>query len=877
MKKCLIITIFIFCSELLFADSYYSKKIGIENGLSQTSVTCVDYNNNGALWIGTHFGLNQYSNGKIKSYTKEEEGGLSGSYINGIFCSSKDNSLWVASEKGLHWFDNKKGVFKPISSEPTNCILEHEDTIFFGGHHGLMHSNSATGKIDGKESPAETDILALYSYKDSLLCLDKRNGIYLYKGEIKTPLDIYEINGQTLLASCLDGDTLYLSLLGEGVITYNLKTRKATPFLGKKMKELSIVLSISKIDDNIWIGTDGNGIWVLNPGENIPVRFEDMFSTNNGTELPKAITSIFQDPFGNIWIGGERFGLTVLKSSSVRSFLTGKAINYIYESADKQKIFVGTNEDGIYSYSTDYTSKTQLRATKGMVITTIADYDKDNIIFCVYNEGFYLYDIKKGTLRRFVIVNPEINAQECLSGNAPEIYRLPDGRLIIYAINNYLYNPSDGTFSKFKVFPEGDFGSNLKSVYSYNTGNLIYSFSREGIYSINVPGLVIRKVVEYNKKLGHINCISYNGNSFVFGTDYGLYSLDTNDYSYSPIHSNLFERITEVYYDQNGTLWIGADNTLFKYENNSFFHIGENNGVAANEIRKSALSSSGSTLLAGSNGFLSISGAHTGNEDNSEKSIQLHEVNLDGKATTVHNKLLKIPYKIQDLNVTISLSDADPLEKIVYRYIVDGEAFYSIETFDDNFQVPIQKAGTYNLDVSYLRHDDKWSEPQTILYIKKMKPWFITNSAIVCYMLAFALMTSVLILYLRKKMLLELQASLEKKDQLFIHKFEEYVSQHLSENDLNVEQIAAEMAMSRASLYSKVKASFSKGIGEYIEEKRMEEAKKLLKDTKLSVADISERVGYSTTRYFSARFKVFTGMTPLAYRKLRITKSIRIE
>jgi AraC-like DNA-binding protein len=85
--------------------------------------------------------------------------------------------------------------------------------------------------------------------------------------------------------------------------------------------------------------------------------------------------------------------------------------------------------------------------------------------------------------------------------------------------------------------------------------------------------------------------------------------------------------------------------------------------------------------------------------------------------------------------------------------------------------------------------------------------------------------------------------------------------------DLSANDIAREFAMSRASLYAKVKDSFSSGIGEYIEEKRIQEAKRLLKETTLSVTEISERTGYSSQRYFSTRFKKCTNRSPLSYRK----------
>ena len=250
------------------------------------------------------------------------------------------------------------------------------------------------------------------------------------------------------MASFLDGDILYLSILGEGVIAYDLKKRHSLSYVGGKKKELAIVLSIDKVDNNIWLGSDGEGIWVLKDVTSQPEKFEDLFSTNPGTEIPKAVTSIFQDPFGNIWIGGERFGITGLKSSMIRSFLTDETINYIYESKDKERIFVGTNGNGIYSYSSDYSSKRHLTATDGLKITAIADYNRNSIILCAFNQGFYLYDLTTDSLTPFILVDTRTNAQECMFGNAPEIYRLPDGNLIFFAVHNYLHTPGSTDFIK---------------------------------------------------------------------------------------------------------------------------------------------------------------------------------------------------------------------------------------------------------------------------------------------------------------------------------------------------------------------------------------------------------------------------------------------
>ena len=53
---------------------------------------------------------------------------------------------------------------------------------------------------------------------------------------------------------------------------------------------------------------------------------------------------------------------------------------------------------------------------------------------------------------------------------------------------------------------------------------------------------------------------------------------------------------------------------------------------------------------------------------------------------------------------------------------------------------------------------------------------------------------------------------------------------------------------------------------EYITAKRMEKAKKLLKNTNKSAGDIAQEVGYKDSHYFSFVFKKTQGCSPREYR-----------
>ena len=61
----------------------------------------------------------------------------------------------------------------------------------------------------------------------------------------------------------------------------------------------------------------------------------------------------------------------------------------------------------------------------------------------------------------------------------------------------------------------------------------------------------------------------------------------------------------------------------------------------------------------------------------------------------------------------------------------------------------------------------------------------------------------------------------------------------------------------------------------YLNQKRIEESKRLLETTNFSVLQIASIVGFSSQSYFSQTFKKAVGQTPLEYRKEMLEKSKR--
>lgn len=95
-----------------------------------------------------------------------------------------------------------------------------------------------------------------------------------------------------------------------------------------------------------------------------------------------------------------------------------------------------------------------------------------------------------------------------------------------------------------------------------------------------------------------------------------------------------------------------------------------------------------------------------------------------------------------------------------------------------------------------------------------------------------------------------------------------YLDEHFSE-DLTLSMLAEYVKLSPNYLSHLLKQETGKSFGDHVTERRVEEAKHLLRRGELNVAEVAFRVGYEDPRYFSEVFRRLENVTPGQYRKGR--------
>lgn len=96
----------------------------------------------------------------------------------------------------------------------------------------------------------------------------------------------------------------------------------------------------------------------------------------------------------------------------------------------------------------------------------------------------------------------------------------------------------------------------------------------------------------------------------------------------------------------------------------------------------------------------------------------------------------------------------------------------------------------------------------------------------------------------------------------FIQEAEAVVLNHLSNEQFGVSELAEAMNMSRSNLLRKVKMDTKLSASQYIRQVRLTESIKLLRQSSLTVSEVSYKVGFGSTSYFIKCFREYYGHPP---------------
>lgn len=257
MYKKYLTFLFYFFSSFSFAQNIHFQVIGVEDGISQPTVTSIYQDEFGIIWIGTKDGLNRY-NGTDFYVFRPVKGDKNSLYNNniGTICGDKQGHIYIRCKYAVVEYDIKKNTFHTIR---------------------------------------DNDIQAI-TYDNARLWVCTRDSLFTYN-RVEDRLDYY-YNLEGVRMSCVTEDSagnLYVGTMNNGLymIDHNKKWLNYFP-----KKDITCIYEDSK--KSIWVGTKDDGLFRLDRNGGI---------TNYGTAPHQNMLSssyvrcVVEDNLGNYWIG----------------------------------------------------------------------------------------------------------------------------------------------------------------------------------------------------------------------------------------------------------------------------------------------------------------------------------------------------------------------------------------------------------------------------------------------------------------------------------------------------------------------------------------------------------------------------------------------
>ena len=111
----------------------------------------------------------------------------------------------------------------------------------------------------------------------------------------------------------------------------------------------------------------------------------------------------------------------------------------------------------------------------------------------------------------------------------------------------------------------------------------------------------------------------------------------------------------------------------------------------------------------------------------------------------------------------------------------------------------------------------------------------------------------------------ETESSLSPQDADFMQKFYDYMSEHLADAELDMEQLPRTMMMSRSKLYYKVKGLTGQTPNAFFKTYKLNRAAEMIREGKEKLSYIAELTGFCGSSHFAASFKKQFGVLPSEY------------
>lgn len=761
-KKYLIIIVLVFLSiaQNRGQTDITFNHLTIENGLSQSAVTCIFQDKDGFMWFGTQDGLNRYDGYHFKIFKNvpSDSTSLSDNFIFSIY-EDTSGTLFIETQSGkINKYNPKTESFTIVNRERLNFNKMKMNSVL------AQYFEGSDIKWSGGLSK-ETGLTKEYLRKDST---------HIYLNDTKNPASLS--NNKVYSVFRDKSGNLWVGTV-DGLDKLDEKTGKFQHFKNNPADPNSIsdnwvwpIFEDSK--GNLWIGTVHGGLNKYDTKSGLFTHYQND-PTNPKSLNDNFIFSIYEDRSGVIWVGTNSGGVNYFNPSAFffehifkiqgnkNSLSDNTVLSLLVDK--KGKYWIGTRNGGLdkFDYTrrtfTNYTSRPgNKNSLNSNSILTIYE-DRSGLLWLGnFNSGLNSFDPENNTFKSF-----EHNPSNPNSLSDNRVYSVIEDKNSTIWIGTYAggLNSLNKSTGKIKAYKHDE--KNPNSISSDNAWSIVEGDSGKlwvGTFGggINVLDISKGSFQHFRNSPGDPNSLGDDniirvfkdskGNMW-FGTTKGLcrYFSDTKTFkTYNEDNGLSNNFVYGILEDNSGTLWLSTNKGISNFNPNTetFKNYYVEDGLQDNEFNQNAYAKdtrTGNLLFGGVNGF------NVFNPDQEKGNTFVPPIQFtnfiryntdDEEGRPIVEKGIsetdKINLTYKDNIVTLEFS------ALSYYNNFNNQYKYKLEGFNENWiQLGTNNSvtftnlsqGDYVLRVIGSNNDGVWNNEGKSLMIHVSPPWWKTNIA----------------------------------------------------------------------------------------------------------------------------------------------------
>ncbi|MEO6522008.1 MAG: two-component regulator propeller domain-containing protein [Mucilaginibacter sp.] len=809
----------IFLIFLLFNVAGYGQSvsyIGIENGLSNNTVTSIHKDKFGLMWFGTLDGLNRYDGYSFKVFRNKfgDPSSLPNDIINTI---SSDNSgnIWVGTQKGIGILDTKTLQFSKVTyknatgqnagiSTWINSVQKDlYGNMYIGATEtGLLKSKNASGEAVqiplSKQLPGHAfhyTVSAIFAGENKKVWVGLDNlGLGLYNPE-NDNLSIVSKDISSITTICQDSfGSLWLGTK-HGLYHYDIKTGLFYKFDLKEqsLNDCNVSGLIFDKKGQLWIATNGEGMIQVEGLRGKTYRI--MRKYKSGDISSDALFTIMEDEQSRKWIGTLRGGIDIIdeKKNQFRTYAHSSGDpnslvnNFTFSFCEdgNHNVWIGTDGGGLSIWNrsngnfTNYVyAQRKDDVIKSNRIPSIVKDDQNNMWVGTYEGGISKYDAK---LKKFEVVAFEHPTEY------HSLWRLyKDHRGDIWSVclrgtrvsgpqRLFKYNTEKDLFISVSFEVKEDIlaitDDNDESFWAGGFTGIIHINKKTGVSKNIDLQTAVRSL--YKARSGLLWIGTYGRGLFSYNTVTGQFK------NYTEENGLCNNKVLNIEEDRKGNIWASTYNGLSKLNPangkvESFYAV---DGLQSNQFyyNASARLSSGELLFGGIKGF---------NAFNPDSIRQFHDfppliisglriansaVNVDsdifpGAENFYNIDHIRLPYDKAIISLDYVALEYSLPEKIQYAYFLKGrDKNWNNVGNQRTINYSHLNEGDYVLKIRSTNASGFWNNSEKTIYITVLPPWYRTWWAYLSYLILICSAIYGYLFYQKKQTRLKLEVEFVKE------------------------------------------------------------------------------------------------------------------